>query len=137
MTYYIKHIISHESAALINQLTSQIPDKPTITVLPDQVKDQDAIYKAYSIDSEFIALGAMENQAEGMQEPLFLYDAERTVCDFIRDKDQIDNELYLEVIATYLKEQANLPKLLAYAEVLGVDEELKRLLHFSIRTPQH
>lgn len=54
-----------------------------------------------------------------------LYDRERCICDLIRDKDQMDLQLYTQAIKDYFKSKPNNRKLLKYGRVFGIEEKIR------------
>lgn len=54
-----------------------------------------------------------------------LYDRERCICDLIRDKDQMDMQLYSQAIRDYFKTKPNLRRLLKYGRVFGIEDRIR------------
>lgn len=54
-----------------------------------------------------------------------LYDKERCICDLIRDKDQIDMQLYSQAIKDYFKTKPSNRKLLKYGKLFGIEEKIR------------
>ena len=54
-----------------------------------------------------------------------LYDKERCICDLIRDKNQIDMQLYSQAIKDYFKTKPNIRKLLKYGKLFGIEEKIR------------
>ncbi len=54
-----------------------------------------------------------------------LYDKERCICDLIRDKDQVDIQLYSQAIKDYFKTKPNNRKLLKYGKLFGIEEKIR------------
>jgi len=54
-----------------------------------------------------------------------LYDKERCICDLIRDKNQIDMQLYSQEIKDYFKTKPNIRKLLKYGKLFGIEEKIR------------
>ena len=57
------------------------------------------------------------------------YDLERTICDVIRDKDEMDKELYSKALKEYASSKdKNILKLIKYAKKLNVEKEVVELM---------
>ena len=57
------------------------------------------------------------------------YDIEKTICDFIKNRNKIDNELFVECLSNYKKRaDKNIIHLLNYAREMKIDRELHKLL---------
>lgn len=54
-----------------------------------------------------------------------VYDPERCICDLIREKDQIDKQLYTDAIKCYFKSKPNPRKLLKYGKVFGIEDQIR------------
>ena len=54
-----------------------------------------------------------------------LYDRERCVCDLIRDKKQMDMQLYTQAIKEYFKAQPDHRKLLKYSKKFDIEEKVR------------
>ena len=54
-----------------------------------------------------------------------LYDTERCICDLIRDKNQVDMQLYSQAIKDYFKTKPNNRKLLKYGKIFGIEEKIR------------
>lgn len=58
------------------------------------------------------------------------YNAERTICDLLKDKKNQDIETLKYAISEYLKDKKarDLPKLMKYAKIFNVEESLNNYL---------
>ena len=57
------------------------------------------------------------------------YDLERTVCDFVKNRSRMDEELLIATIRSYVGDRnRNLSKIGEYAQKLGIEEKLNRML---------
>lgn len=54
-----------------------------------------------------------------------VYDRERCICDLIRDKNQIDMQLFSNAIRDYFKSGPNNRKLLKYGKFFGIDDKIR------------
>ena len=54
-----------------------------------------------------------------------LYDRERCICDLIRDKTQVDVQLYTQAIKEYFKIKPDYRKLLKYSRKFGIEEKVR------------
>ena len=73
---------------------------------------------------EFYDLGITETQSPqgGL---IRLYDKERCLCDLIKDKNQIEKQLYVQAIREYFKARPNVRKLLKYGKAFGIEEKIR------------
>lgn len=54
-----------------------------------------------------------------------VYDRERCICDLIRDKKQMDMQLYTQAIKDYFKSKPNNRKLLKYGKKFGIEDIIR------------
>jgi len=54
-----------------------------------------------------------------------LYDKERCICDLIRDKKEMDMQLYTQALKDYFRTGSNTRRLLKYGKVFGVEEQIR------------
>ena len=61
------------------------------------------------------------------------YDLERTVCDFVKNRTRMDEELFIATIKSYIEDKnRNLSKLGEYAQKLGIEGKLNRILEVAL-----
>jgi predicted transcriptional regulator of viral defense system len=115
-------IISFFSAAQYHDLTTVIPQSIEITLpssmrtpaLPENlhVTVHKSANHIYQVGIETVQVG---------NHTLKVYDRERTVCDFIRNRLKIGKDLALEVLKNYMSRKKNLQKLYEYAKLLQIE----------------
>ena len=80
--------------------------------------------KAHYVMKDFYPLGI--TQAQSPQGAVIrLYDKERCLCDLIRDKNQIEKQLYVQAIKDYFKDRPDIRKLLKYGKAFGIEEKIR------------
>lgn len=58
-----------------------------------------------------------------------IYDLERTICDIISQRRNIDRQIYVDALKGYFKRRdKNLRKLIKYSVILGVEEEIRKYI---------
>jgi len=124
-----KIVYSHETALFLHRITDRTPIRYSITV-PSSYKASDALKKSckiYYIKQELIDLGKTE-KSSGMGHTIITYDLERTLCDIIRSRNKIDNQIVIEALKNYARSKdKDLHRLYKYAENFGV---AKILYHY-------
>lgn len=121
-------IFSYGTALYIWGLTDMIPHTFDISVphgenISRLLRDNQKI-KAHYVMKEFYDLGITETQSPqgGL---IHLYDKERCLCDLIKDKNQIEKQLYVQAIRDYFKARPNVRKLLKYGKAFGIEEKIR------------
>ncbi len=54
-----------------------------------------------------------------------LYDKERCICDLIRDKNEVDMQLYTQALKGYFRSDVKIRRLVKYGKVFGVEEQIR------------
>ena len=126
-----KHIIfSHETALFLNGLSERTPFVHTITIpsnaaIPSTIKDQ---CKCYYIKPELHEVGLIEKSTT-FGNNVRCYDAERTLCDILRSRNRMDEEIVIAAIKNYSEyNDKNLQKLGEYAELFRVSKQVRHYM---------
>ncbi len=123
-------IYSHDTALFLHGLSDREPIKYSVT-LPtgyntSQINNDKIV--AYTIKKGLFDLGGTKiNTIYGNE--IVVYDVERTICDVIRSRNKLDNNLVNESIKKYVKSQnKDLIKLMQYANSLGIQNVVKKYM---------
>lgn len=54
-----------------------------------------------------------------------LYNQERCICDLVRDKNQIEMQLYSQALNEYFKTKPNCRRLIQYSRMLGIEDKIR------------
>jgi len=123
-------VFSHGTALYLNGLTDRTPFEPTLTIDRGRVLTGSLrkIVKSFYVAQELLDLGRTVRKTP-MGNSVSTYDSERTICDLIRSRKRLDDELVLDGLRQYaaLKDK-NIARLGEYAEALGILGEVKRTL---------
>lgn len=80
--------------------------------------------KAHYVMKSFYNLGITETQSP-QGAVIRLYDKERCLCDLIKDRNQIEKQLYVQAIKDYFKNRPDVRKLLKYGKAFGIEEKIR------------
>jgi len=123
-------VFSHGTALYLNGLTDRAPFEPTLTIDRGRVLTGSLrkIVKSFYVAQELLELGRTVRKTP-MGNLVPTYDCERTICDLIRSRKRLDDELVIDGLRQYaaLKDK-NIARLGEYAEALGILGEVKRTL---------
>ena len=80
--------------------------------------------RCHYVQPELYELGITETRSPqgGM---VRLYDRERCICDLVRDKEQIEMQLYSQAINDYFRTKPNSRKLLKYSKAFRIEEKIR------------
>jgi len=119
---YEKAIYSHETALFLHDLTDRDPIKYSVTV-PESYNASHLRalnFKVYSIKKALYNLGLSESKTAFGRE-VKCYNVERTICDIVRHRNQIDIAVISDAIKRYaVRKDRNVPQLMRYAEKMRV-----------------
>jgi predicted transcriptional regulator of viral defense system len=123
-----KVIFSYGTALYLLGMSDRVPHNLDVTVPQGYnasriKKDYSSIYFHY-LKKELWELGITSVQSP-MGANVRVYDKERCICDLIRDKRNIDTQLYIQAVKEYFKSGCNARKILKYGKIFGVEEKLR------------
>lgn len=93
------------------------------------LKRDNSNLRCHYVQQEIYELGISETTSP-QGATVRLYDKERCICDLIRDKEQMDMQLYSQAIKDYFKSKPNNRKLLKYGKVFGLKIRLEHIWRF-------
>lgn len=127
-------ILSHESAAFLYSLLPKEPERVSVTVAHSYNTKhlEEKWIICYQADRRWLDIGK-EQIVDSYGNSVCSYNAERVICDFIREKDfkrQEGNKLLPDVINAYFGPEypKNLERLQSYAEMLGILDRVEPYL---------
>ena len=123
-------VYSFDTALMLNGLTEREPSDIFVTVSraynASHLRSTGIIVNY--VRDEWVDLGRTVAKTTYGNE-VSVYDMERTICDILRVKDKKDPQMFVYAIKEYAKSaNKNLPRLMKYAKVLGVEAELRRYM---------
>ena len=129
--YGINAIFSYDTALYIVGLCETVPSIYHITVCRGyngKLNHVDNV-KLHFVKKEIFELGKIEIKSPQGQ-IITCYNAERCICDLLKNKDKEDLETVKYAITEYLRDKQNrdLPKLVEYSKRLNVENEVNRYL---------
>ena len=126
-----KLIYSHGTALFLHGMSDRVPHTLDITV--PQGDNISRIKKTYQntrfhyCKKELWHLGIM-NVNTPMGYSVRVYDPERCICDMIRDKDNVDKQIYIQAIQEYFKGKCNPRKIIKYAKEFNIESKVRNYM---------
>ena len=124
-----KMIFSHATALFLLGMSERTPFNHYVTVrsgdtIPVSLR-QDLI--CFYVKDELIDLGRIDVTTQfGNIVPC--YNLERTICDLIRNRRRLDEELFLSTMKAYAADKSrNISRLGEYAQCMGIEEKVNRI----------
>lgn len=135
--YYISQlrcklcVFSHDTALYLHGLNDRNPIELTMTVPSGhntRLMEEKKKYRFFYVKKEVYQIGLISIKSN-FNNLIKVYDLERTICDCIKKRKDLDRDLVIIAVKEYMKKSdKNLPKLLEYAEILNVRKEVKQYM---------
>lgn len=127
---FTQAIFSHDTALFFYDLTDRDPLKYSVTVKTGvntkSIRESGA--KVYSIKPGLYELGLTTAETP-YNRIVKTYNMERTICDIIRSRSQMDIEILTAALKRYTnRKDKNLPQLMRYAEKFKIQNVLRQYL---------
>lgn len=123
-------IFSYNTACYFLNLSDRAPYKIEITTINhNNIKeDLDIHYVA----KDKLKIGVIEIESP-YSNPIKIYNAERCVCDILKNPDSVDLEVYNKIINNYFKHRnKDLSKLEEYSKIFNVHEKFEHIMEVLI-----
>ena len=123
-------IFSHESALFLLGLSDRTPFEHSVTIpsdksLPRTFKDE---CKCYYVSPDLYKIGITEMKTT-FGNMVRCYNAERCICDLLRSRNRLDEEIVLSSIKNYIGlKNKDLNRLSQYARLFHVEKKIKTYL---------
>lgn len=123
-------VFSHDTALFFHDLTDREPTEYAVTVKAGYNTSRlraDGV-KVYTVKNELVNLGVSTAQTSfGHMVPV--YDMERTICDLLRSRNNIEIQTLQGALKQYAKQkEKNLRRLMQYAAAFHVEKILRQYL---------
>lgn len=123
-------VFSHETALFFHDLTDREPLKYSLTVKtgynPSRLREDG--FQVYTVKKELHEVGVTTMETP-FGHPVFVYDMERTVCDLLRSRRNIEMQVFQDALKQYARRKdKNLRTLMQYAALFHVEKMLRQYL---------
>ncbi len=123
-----KMIFSYGTALYLLGMSDRVPHIIDVTIPQgynvSTIKKDHSSIRFHYVKKELWDLGIMSIQSP-MGAEVRVYDKERCICDLIRDKNDIDMQLYTQAVKEYFKIENNARKILKYGKIFGIEEKIR------------
>lgn len=128
---YPKLIYSFYSAQYLNELGDYVPPFLEVTA-PKNYRPfklpKDGVTLHTDTKDETYNLGIIEVKTI-FGNKIKVYDKEKTVCDFIKNRDKIDSESFVKCLNYYKKDKSkNINNLMKYAKIMKIENEVFNIM---------
>jgi predicted transcriptional regulator of viral defense system len=128
---YKSVVYSYNTALHILNLTNRAPMKIDITVPRD--KRVRGNYNVHRVSDKLYPIGIIETISP-YGNPVKVYNAERCICDMIRDEKEFDLELQNRVLDYYFRSNVkDIDRLLEYAKIFNIYEKINTIVEVMLK----
>lgn len=127
-------VFSHDTAAFLNDLSDRTPFEHSVTLprgtsLPNSLRGE---CKCYHIKPELYEIGLL-TKSTTFGNIVRTYNAERTICDVLRSRNRMDEEMVIQIIKNYMNnDDKDLNLLFAYSVKFNVEKIVRRYMEVLI-----
>ena len=130
-----KGIFSHETALYFHELADRTPFQIMITIpsgYNTRLLKEKNKYKFFYVAKSLHTIGKITMKTPYGNE-VYVYDKERTICDCLKKKEQLDSDLVNDAVRRYLKTPgSDYAKLIKYAELINIKELVRKYMEVLI-----
>lgn len=123
-------IFSYNTACYLLNLSDRSPYKIDVTTLNHNNIGEDL--EIHYVAKNKFNIGIIEIESP-YSNPIKIYNAERCVCDILKNPDSVDFELYNKIINNYFKQKnKDLSTLEEYSKIFNVHEKFEHIMEVLI-----
>jgi len=124
-------VIYLESALINYQYTDRIPSAWQIAVEkhsnPSKYDIAYPLIEPYYVKEKYLLIGIDTFYIDNI--PIKIYNKEKTICDVLRYKNKLENEVFTNAIQRYIADkERNIRRLMEYADKLRVSKKVQRYI---------
>ena len=128
---YYHIVFSYNTAFHILNITNKTPNEIDITVPHGKKVHEDC--NIHYVSEKYFKIGIITTRSPNGN-PIRVYNAERSICDMLKNEDEFDLELRNRILNYYFhSKDKNYDKLLEYAKILGVYDKIIRIVEVMMR----
>lgn len=123
-------VFSYNTACYLLELSDRSPYKIEITTINHNNINEDLDIHYVSNDKFDVGIIEIESPYSN---PIKIYNAERCICDILKNPESVDSEVYNKIINNYFKRRdKNLGLLEEYSKLFNVHEKFKYIMEVLI-----
>ncbi len=126
-----KLIFSHGTALYLHGMSDRIPHEIDITVPQgdnvSRIKKSNPHTRFHYCKKELWRLGITDVKTP-MGYSVKAYDPERCICDIIRDKNNIDRQIYIQAVQEYFRHKCNPRRIIKYSKEFNIESKVRNYM---------
>ena len=123
-----KLVFSYGTALYLHGMSDRVPHIIDITVPQGynvtRIKKDYPSIRFHYVKKDIWELG-ISDIISPMGAQLTLYDKERCICDLIKNRQEVDMQLYTQAVKEYFEHNSNIRKLLKYGKILRIEDKIR------------
>jgi len=123
---YPKYIYSGLSALYLLGLTDKIPNIMEVSAPQNYHPSRNKMnsFAIRKISNEKIYVLGIKEEKTMFGNVVKTYDAERTICDLVKNREKYDGETFIKALKLYTRKINNQTKLFKYSKELGIEKKV-------------
>lgn len=127
-----KVVFSFQTALFLLGLSNRVPNTFHISVPQSynasRIKQRIANLTVHYVKKENFELGVKQVRT-ALGNSVKCYDRERTICDIVSDRQNIDKQIYADAIVKYFNsKEKNIRNLIKYSRQLGIEHDIRNYI---------
>ena len=123
-------IFSYNTACYLMNLSDRVPYKIDVTTINHNNINENL--NIYYVSKDKLNIGITEIESP-YSNHIKIYNAERCICDLLKNQNAVDLELYNKIIKNYFKQKnKNLAKLEEYSKIFNVHKKFENIMEVLI-----
>ena len=123
-------IFSYNTACYLLNLSDRLPYKIEVTTINHNNINEDL--DIHYVAKEKFDIGITEIESP-YSNPIKIYNAERSICDILKNPDSVDLEVYNKIINNYFKQKnKDLSALEEYSKIFNIYDKLHHIIEILI-----
>ena len=123
-------VFSYNTACYLLNLSDRAPYKIDVTTLNHNNISEDL--QIHYVSKDKFEIGIIEIESP-YGNPIKIYNAERCICDLLKNKNEVDIELYNKIINNYFRSKdKDLSTLEEYAKIFNIQEKFENIIEVLI-----
>ena len=123
-------VFSYNTACYLLNLSDRVPYKIDITTINHNNINEDLNIHYISKDKFYIGIIEIESPYTN---PIKIYNAERCICDLLKNPNAVDLEVYNKIVNNYFKQKnKNLTTLEKYSKIFNVHKKFEYIMEVLI-----
>ncbi|MBK5254164.1 MAG: abortive infection protein [Peptostreptococcaceae bacterium] len=126
-----KLVYSYGTALYLHEMSDRVPHTIDVSVPQgyngSRIKKENPDVRFHYVKKKLWELG-IEEIRTSLGNMVYVYNKERCICDLVRDKKQMDTQIYAQAIKEYFVGEYNTRKIIKYSREFGIEDAIRNYM---------